>query len=227
MDENKNFEELEKEVEQELNDVEASVADSSEEVQEEVKSLVDQVKGALNSLKETVVNFDLDKDGVTLGDRIEEVGKQFNEIVGKATTKFNEDPAAQETVDKAKAGINSAYEKVVGKAKELYAQFNAEKVQETVDDAAEKVDETVDKVLEAGEDIYNKATENPEVKKVVDKVVEKGKEAQEYVADKYQEFIHDEKVRETVRNAKDSLTDLASKVMSGVKDLFGGKDEEE
>ena len=45
--------------------------------------------------------------------------------------------------------------------------------------------------------------------------------------EKYQEFIHDEKVRETVRNAKDGLTDLAGKAMNSLKNLFGGNNEEE
>ena len=123
--------------------------------------------------------------------------------------------------------LNGVAEKVSTKAKELFSQIDKEKVQETVDEAAKKFDETVDKVVDASEEVYAKATENPDVKKVVDAVGAKTKEATEFVNEKYQEFIHDEKVRETVRNAKDGLTDLAGKAMNSLKNLFGGNNEEE
>ena len=226
MDENKNIQEFEEEVVKELDEVVDETAHDPE-VQEEVKSVIEQVKEALKGLKETVVNLDLDKDGVTLGARIEEFSKTVNETVSKASEKFNENPQAKETWEGAKTRFTDVTEKVSTKAKELFAQIDKDKVQETVDEAAKKFDETVDKVVDASEEVYAKATENPEVKKVVDAVGEKTKEATAFVNEKYQEFIHDEKVRETVRNAKDGLTDLAGKAIGTLKNLFGGNNEEE
>ena len=226
MDENKNIQEFEEEVVKELDEVVDETAHAPE-VQEEVKSVIEQVKEALKGLKETVVNLDLDKDGVTLGARIEEFSKTVNETVNKASEKFNENPQAKETWEGAKTRFNGVTEKISNKAKELFGQVDKDKVQETVDEAAKKFDETVDKVVDASEEVYAKATENPEVKKVVDAVTEKTKEASTYVNEKYQEFIHDEKVRETVRNAKDGLTDLAGKAIGTFKNLFGGNNEEE
>jgi len=178
-------------------------------------------------LKEKVVNLDLNNDGVTLGNHLDEFGKTVNEAVNKASEKFNENEQAKETWEGAKTRFNGVAEKVSTKAKELFSQIDKEKVQETVDEAAKKFDETVDKVVDASEEVYAKATENPDVKKVVDAVGAKTKQATEFVNEKYQEFIHDEKVRETVRNAKDGLTDLAGKAMNSLKNLFGGNNEEE
>lgn len=233
MDENKNLEELEQEVKEELDEVEKGIDEVvDEDVKEVAKKVLEQAKTSLAGLKDAISNLDLNKDGVTLGQHLGKFSQQISDAIDNAQEKvgFKDlDEKSSQAWGATKETLNKVSDNVVKAAKEAYETVtNKEKLKETWDNATGKLSEVTKEATKKGEEFYaDVAEKNPAIKETVDKVAEKTKEASRYVSDKYQEFIHDEKVRETVRNAKDSLTDLASKVMSGVKDLFGGKDEEE
>lgn len=229
MDENKRIEELAEEVKDELHEAEAEIEEAPEEAKEVLNDVLSQVKEKLTGLKEAIVGLDLNKDGVTLG---EHLGK-FSEFVshkleetGDKLGELKKDPKTEEVWAKTKANVTRISEGVVGKAKEVYATvMENEKLNETVDTAASKLDEAVKSVKEKGEELY--ANADPNVKKTVDAVVVKGKEAESFVAEKYQEFVHNENVRKTVVGAKNTIVDFAEKIVAAVKDLLPIEKKEE
>ena len=233
MEENKNFEELEEEVKKELDEVEAVAEESEEETREQVKDVLNTVKGALGKFKEAILSIDINKDGVTVGNHVEELTKTVGETIGKANEKFAEikDEKGTEAWEKVKVSLGKVTDTVVTRTKEAFGKVTEgepaveETVDETVDQTAEKVDKVVDDLKAKGAELYEKAVSNEEVKKVVDKVSEKTKEVAGAASEKYQEFIHDEKVRETVRNAKNTVTDFADKLADAVKGILGKKEE--
>lgn len=239
MVDNKKIEEFEQEVKKELadnfKDAEESLKEVPEETKKELGEIFRQVKAAVLKLKDQLVALDVNKDGVTLGEHLEEFTKNINETVSKATAKVNDvklDEKSQEAWVKTKdAAIRAGYA-IREKAKEVYTTvINKEKVEKTVDEAVQKVDEAVAKVQAKGEEIYDDALENnPEMKKVVDAVVDKTLEAKEFVDAKYQEFIHNPEVRKTVREARNKVVEFADKIVESTKDLFtpsGSSDDKE
>jgi len=237
MDENKNLEELEQEVKEELNEVEKGIEEAAdEEVKEVAKKVLAQAKESLQSLKDAVVNLDLNKDGVTLGQHLGKFSQQITDAINHAQEKMEPkelDEQSENAWGATKEALNKVSDSVVKAAKEAYETVtNKEKFKETWDNAAEKLSEATKeagkKVAEKSEAIYaDVAEKNPQVKETVDKVAEKTKEASDFVAEKYQEFIHDEKVRATVRTAKNNLVEFGGKVAEAFKDMFKPEEEEE
>ena len=229
MDENKRIEDLAEEVKDELNEAEAEVEEAPEEAKEVLNDVLSQVREKLVNLKDAVAGLDLNKDGVTLGEHLGKFSEFVSHKLDDAGTKLGElknDPKTEEVWAKTKANVTRISEGVVGKAKEVYANVvESEKLNATVDEAAGKLDEAVKSVKEKGAELYEKA--DPNVKKTVDAVVGKGKEAESFVAEKYQEFIHNESVRKTVVGAKDTVVDFAEKVISAFKDLLPNEKKEE
>ncbi len=236
MVDNKKIEEFEQEVKKELADnfkeAEESLNEASDETRKELGEVFNQVKVAVLKLKDQLVALDINKDGVTLGDHLEEFTKNINETVTKTTAKISEAKLDEKSMDawnKTKDAVVKASESIKAKAKEVYTNVvNKEKVDKVVDDAAAKVDEVVAKVQTKGEELYGEALEkNPEMKKVVDTVVDKTLEAKEFVDAKYQEFIHNPEVRKTVRTARDKVVEFTGNVVESVKEMFNNETEEE
>ena len=229
MDENKKIEELAEEVKDELHEAEEQIEEAPEEAKEVLNDVLAQVKEKLAGLKEAVVALDLNKDGITLGEHLGKFSEFVSHKLDDAGNKLGElrnDPKTEEVWAKTKENVTKISEGVVGKAKEVYANVvESEKLNASIDEAAGKLDEAVKAVKEKGSELYENA--DPNVKKTVDTVVEKGKEAESFVAEKYQEFIHNENVRKAVVGAKDSVIDFAEKVAAAVKDLLPGEKKEE
>ena len=220
MDENKNLEELEQEVKEELDEVEKGIDEVvDEDVKEVAKKVLEQAKTSLAGLKDAISNLDLNKDGVTLGQHLGKFSQQISDAIDNAQEKvgFKDlDEKSSQAWGATKETLNKVSDNVVKAAKEAYETVtNKEKLKETWDNATGKLSEVTKEATKKGEEFYaDVAEKNPAIKETVDKVAEKTKEASRYVSDKYQEFIHDEKVRETVRNAKNIVVDVAGKIFS-------------
>lgn len=237
MDENKNLEELEQEVKDELNEAEKAVEEATDEdVKEAAKRLIDMAGKSLASLKEAIINLDLNKDGVTLGTHLGKFSQQITDAIDHAQEKLGTKELDEKTTQawgQTKESLAKISDNVVKAAKDAYETVtNKEKLKETWDNATEKfteaAKEATQKATAKGEELYNEVAEkNPGVKEAVEKATEKTKEATQFVSDKYQEFIHDEKVRTTVREAKNTVLDISEKVAAAVKDLFKPEEEDE
>ena len=237
MDENKNLEELEQEVKDELSEVEKGIEEANdEEVKETAKKVLEQAKASLLNLKAAVEGLDLNKDGVTLGQHLGKFSQQITDAINHAQEKMEPkelDEQSENAWGATKEKLTQVSDSVVKAAREAYETVtNKEKFKETWDNAAEKLSEATKeagkKVAEKSEEIYaDVAEKNPQVKEIGDKVAEKTKVAREFAADKSQEFIHDEKVRATVRTAKNNLVEFGGKVVEAFKDMFKPEDEEE
>ncbi len=237
MDENKNLEELEQEVKDELNEAEKAVEEATDEdVKEAAKKLIDMAGKSLTSLKEAIINLDLNKDGVTLGTHLGKFSQRITDAIENAQERLGAkelDEKTSQAWGQTKESLTKISDNVVKAAKDAYETVtNKEKLKETWDNATEKfaeaAKETSRKVIAKGEELYNEVAEkNPGVKEAVDKAAAKTKEASQFVSDKYQEFIHDEKVRATVREAKNTVLDLSEKLTEAVKDLFKPEEEDE
>ena len=236
MDENKNLEELEQEVKDELSEVEKGIEEANdEEVKETAKKVLDQAKASLLNLKEAVSGLDLNKDGVTLGQHLGKFSQQITDAIAHAQEKVGHkelDEQTEQAWGATKETLTKVSDNVVKAAKEAYETVtNKEKLKETWDSAAEKLSEATKeagkKVTAKGEAIYAEyAEKNPKVKETVDKVAEKAGEASAFVSEKYQEFIHDEKVRAAVRTAKNNIEEFSGKVVEAFKDMFKPEEEE-
>ena len=219
MEENK-VEEIVEEVKEDVAEAVEDVKEETNETAEEAKDVIAQAKAGFKNFIEKVAAIDLDKDGKTIGNRVEELGKAAKDVVNTAAEKFNEvkeDPKTGETIDKAKETFNNVTNTVSSKVKDVVNSFK--KQEEPCEEKVEVVEEPVEAEKEAPVEEINF---NEEVKKMADTITEKAKVAGEYASDKYQEFIHDENVRKTVRTARDFVVGLAGKV----KDALEGKKEE-
>ena len=132
---NNNFEErieeIEEEVKQELDEVQEEVNEAPEEAKTEIAKVVDQVLGALKGFKEAVVNFDINGDGVTLGNHLETLSETVNKAVSDAGDKLNAltaDEKTSETLEKAKAGLDKVSASVGAKVKEVYENLKADAI---------------------------------------------------------------------------------------------------
>ena len=237
MDENKNLEELEQEVKDELSEVEKGIEEANDdEVKDVAKKVLDQAKASLLNLKAAVEGLDLNKDGVTLGQHLGKFSQQITDAINRAQEKvgYKElDEQTQQAWGQTKETITKVSDNVVKAAKDAYETvINKEKLKETWDSAAEKLSEATKEagknISAKGEEIYAEVAEkNPELKEAVDKVTEKAGEASAFISEKYQEFIHDEKVRAAVRTAKNNIEEFSSKVVEAFKDMFKPEEEAE
>ena len=231
MDENKNFEQKVENLEEEVKEVEEELAGEAAEE----KGILEQAGDALKDLKDKVSAVEVN-DGVTIGDYAESFGNKVGEVFSTASSKvkaFAEDPKTVEAVNKAKENVGKAAEAVKGKISEVVASFKKEEEAEEAEECCCHHEEGEECCChEEGEECCcEKAEEEKkledEVKKVANAVTDKAKEVKDAASAKYQEFIHDENVRKTVRNAKNFLTSLAEKTVSGVKNLFEPEKAEE
>ncbi len=228
MEENK-VEEFVEEVKEDVAEAVEEVKEDVAETAEETKDVFAQAKAGFKSFIDKVAAIDLNKDGKTVGTRVEELGKAAKDVVNTAAEKFNEvkeDPKTGETLDKAKETFNNVTSTVSNKVKDVVNSFRKQE-----EPCCEKPGEECccEEKKEAAEEPVNaeeaapveEINFNEEVKKMADTITEKAKVASEYASDKYQEFIHDENVRKTVRTARDFVVGLAGKV----KDALEGKNE--
>lgn len=231
MDENKNFEQEAEKVEEQVKEVEEEIA---AEAGEEGKSVLKQAGDALKGLKDKVSAVEVN-DGVTVGEYAEAFGNKVGEVFVSASEKvkaFAEDPKTVEVVNKTKETLGKAVNTVKDKFNDVVESFKKEEKEEEC--CCQEGEECC--CHEEGEECCcdeecccceEDTTFEEEVKKVTDAVTAKAKEVKDAAGAKYQEFIHDENVRKTVRNAKNFLESLAEKTVAGVKGLFEAEKPEE
>ncbi len=200
MEDEKKFEEVNENLDEDIEGLEdEQFNDAVGKMKDAFNDVKDGIAKTVADLKTRLSTVDLSKEKVQ--GYLDEFSKAVNDViesVGKTYKEVRENPKTVEYLNKAK----ETYEKVAGSVKESVT--NA----------------------------YNKARENDKVrettdkfKATTDKVSDNVKNATETFAEKYHEFTHDPKVRETVVGAVNAVSGVYNKAVDAVKEALAPKEE--
>ncbi len=223
MEENKEFVEEVTEVTEEAEKVCEEVCQCAEESLEAVVEAVEETEETEETCEETAEDVASEVKSA-INDVKETVSNSVKELLDKLNSADLSKEALKGHLENLTKNVNETVAKAGEKVNSLKEDPKTAEVWQKAKDAYTSASETV---VKGANEVYGKAMSNENVKNAVEKVSEKAKEVGEVAGEKYQQFVHDPKVRETVVSAVGKVSALFGKVTSAVKDVLNNENTEE